>query len=123
MWKAIGVAFVAMVIGGAVMVGEARAQYSHTFPRNFRLTNDDVEMMRQAARVGMDGKPDGTVIPWNNAKSGNSGTVTLLKHMEMNGLECRDILHTIRARNVAEPANYEVTICRQPDGTWKFPAK
>ncbi|HEY6336380.1 MAG TPA: RT0821/Lpp0805 family surface protein [Alphaproteobacteria bacterium] len=123
MWKVIGFAFLALAIGGTVMVPTARAQYSHTFPRNFRLTQGDLDMMKQAARGGMEGKPDGTVIPWSNAKSGNSGTVTLLKRAEVKGQECRDILHTIKAKNVAEPARYEVTLCRQPDGTWKIPAK
>jgi surface antigen len=123
MWKVVGIAFLAMAIVGATTVPAALAQYSHTFPRNIRLTKADDDMMKQAAREGIDGKPDGTVIPWNNEKSGNSGTVTLLKKVEVKGQECRDILHTIKARNVAEPANYEVTICRQPDGSWKIPAK
>jgi surface antigen len=123
MWKAIGIAIIALIIGGAVEVSEVKAQYSYTFPRDLRLTPDDYNMMKQAGRVGMDGKPEGTVIPWSNTKSGNAGTVTLLKRTEVKGQECRKILHTISGRNLAEPAKYMVTLCRQPDGSWKSPAK
>jgi surface antigen len=67
----------------------------------------------------MDGKPDGTTNAWQNPKSGNSGSATLLKSTTVNGQPCRRIRHTVLGKGKTTPSSYVVNICLQKDGSWK----
>lgn len=85
------------------------------------LTAEDVELIQHKARVEMGDKPEGTILKWDNPKSGNSGNVTLLKRFSAEGRECRALRHVLNIVR-AESFRYKVTICRQPDDTWKWRA-
>lgn len=96
----------------------AAARWGDLFPE---LTAQDIEIIKEKARVEMNGKPEGTALEWENPKSGNSGSVTLLKRFSAEGRECRALRHVFNVVR-AEPYRYKVTICLQPDGTWKWRA-
>lgn len=83
------------------------------------LTDEDIDIIRQTTRVDMTDKPVGTVLPWENPKSGASGNVTLLKRFEMDGRECRTVRHYIEPRR-QEPWDHVLTLCLQADGAWKW---
>jgi surface antigen len=89
------------------------------FDPNLNLSSDDIALMKSASRAEMDGKPDGTTNTWENLKSGNSGSATLVKTSVTNGQTCRRIQHTILPKGKTTPWSYLVNLCRQADGTWK----
>lgn len=97
-------------------LGAASARWSDVLPE---LTSEDVELIKQKARVEMGDKPKGTVLEWNNPKSGNSGSVTLLRRFSIDGRECRALRHVLNVE-LEESFDYKVTICLQPDGTWQW---
>jgi hypothetical protein len=96
--------------------GSTAARWVDVLPE---LTTEDSEIIKTKARVEMNGKPEGTVLEWDNPKSGNSGTVTLLKRFTIDGRECRSLRHVLNIVR-AEPFRYKLTICLQPDGSWKW---
>ncbi len=99
-------------------LGSTNARWVDVFPE---LTAEDIEIIKETARVEMGDKPKGTTLEWDNPKSGNSGSVTLLKRFSVEGRECRKLQHVLNIVR-AESFNYKVTICRQPDDSWKWRA-
>ena len=65
------------------------------FDDTLNLTKEDIAMINQAARQALDGEAVGTVVEWSNDKSGNAGSVTLLRNFEHEGRECREVQHLI----------------------------
>lgn len=58
---------------------------------------------------------------WNNAATGNSGTLTLLKSFRWSGLTCRRVRYVIKVRLKADPSHFVFSYCRDPkSGQWKF---
>ena len=66
----------------------------------------------------------GTSRDWSNAKSGNHGTVKLLKQYEQSvqgtNLPCRDLEYTVDIKGYADPYNLVLTRCKAADGSWKI---
>jgi surface antigen len=63
--------------------------------------------------------PIGETIVWNNATSGNSGTITPTREGQTNvGEYCREFQQTITIDGQTERAYG--TACRQPDGSWRI---
>ena len=61
----------------------------------------------------------GETIVWNNASTGNSGTVTPVRDgTSTSGLYCREFQQTITVSGTTETAYG--TACREPDGTWRI---
>ena len=89
--------------------------WNRVFPA---LTKEDIEIIGQAEVAELDGKPDGSVVDWNNSKSGASGQVTLRKRFFVEGQECRELLHSIKVKG-SETWYYLNTICLS-DGNWKL---
>ena len=107
----------ALIVAFGVGSAEARKWLDFLPP----LTDVDMELAKQAARVDLEGKPEGTSLGWKNDKSGNSGSVVLLRRFENAGRECRRLQHIINIRGEKDTRHYEVTICLQEDGSWKWP--
>jgi surface antigen len=120
MTKTLPAVLLAIAFGASLAIPPVAARMtSGYFDRNINLSADDLAMMRSAARDQMDGKPDGTTNTWQNAKSGNSGSVTLVKTSVTNGQTCRRIQHTILPKGKSTPSRYFVDLCHQADGSWK----
>jgi hypothetical protein len=103
---------------------ESSAQYGRTFRTAPKLTSDDIAIVRHLVREELTGKPKGTTLSWSNPKTENSGTVTLLDSFASEGRDCRRVRYVIhpapRQRTPIRPAQYVLTSCRLPDGTWKL---
>jgi surface antigen len=100
----------------------AVAQYGN-FQTAPNLTREDIEIVRKVVRKDLAGKPKGTTLPWRNAASQNSGSVTLLSEFPSQGRDCRRVRYAIKPgagqpASVA-PATYVMTTCRMLDGSWK----
>ena len=106
------------IVGLIVGTAEARQEWLGFLPP---LTKGDMELAKKAARVDMEGQPVGTSFRWENLESGNAGTVELLRRYEMNDRECRRLKHVLKIKRERDARTYEVTICLQEDGSWKWP--
>lgn len=113
-----GLLFGFFIIAGALVLqpSPVTARWIDVLPE---LTTEDVEIIKHKARVEMGDKPEGTMLEWDNPKSGNTGSVTLLKRFSAEGRECRALRHVLNVVR-AESFHYKLTICLQPDGTWKW---
>jgi surface antigen len=105
----------------------SRAQIVSPFgPLGLPLTKEDFSNMSAAVRPLLDDEslPLGTTRAWNNPKSGNNGTMTLIGRFETtyqgSNLPCRKIRYHILIKNVADPYNVEIDRCRLADGSWKI---
>jgi surface antigen len=94
----------------------AYARWVHMLPE---LAKEDTDLIQQAAREQMTGKPVGTTLKWSNSKTGNAGTVTLLENFEHEGRKCRTNKHII-TQQARGPKTYVISICQNPDGTWQI---
>ena len=81
---------------------------------------DDVDRLKaDQAITQAHTAPIGDTITWNNAKSGNSGTVTPIRDgTSASGEYCREFQQTVIIGGKAEDG-YGIA-CRQPDGTWRI---
>jgi surface antigen len=81
------------------------------------LTTADIRIIERTSRQEMDDAQVGDVRAWENPDSGATGTISVMREFEEQGLTCRALLHRITTRNRA-PRHLTTTQCRQPDGTW-----
>lgn len=107
----------------ALMLPLAPAHAVNPFGRDgFELTNSDVKILTETTRPFFedDTVAIGTVKSWNNPKSGNGGTATLVERFEQKGMPCRRIQHDIKLKKIADPFRFIVDRCRVADGSWKM---
>ena len=91
------------------------AGWGNLFPG---LNGEDVKILQNTTRVEMDGKPEGTILKWENPTTGAKGVVKLVKRYYEEGQECRQNQHAFKVRD-SSPWKVTGTICRQQDGSWK----
>lgn len=95
-------------------------------PSGMPLTQGDFAQMAVAVDplLSDDSTPIGTTREWNNDKSGNHGSITLLKRFqykyEGTELPCRKLEYTVLVKNTADPYKISLNRCRVADGSWKF---
>ncbi len=108
----------------ALLPAEAVAQYGRTFWNDPKLSTEDTAIIRKLVREDLTGKPNGTTLSWSNPESENSGTVTLIDSFASSGRDCRRVRYIVepgpKQASFARTANYVLTNCRLPDGTWKI---
>lgn len=63
---------------------------------------------------------DGSSSGWSSPKTGNSGTVTLMRTFHRRSLLCREVDYVIRKRRQVDTRNYKINWCRTPSGAWKI---
>ena len=115
---------VAAFMAAAIVMGGA--SYSHAinpFKRSgFELSENDIDLLKAAAQKLY--LPEtvevGAVQVWNNAETGNSGTVTLTRIHAYKSLPCRRLQHDIRVKTTADPFRFIVDRCKTSDGGWKL---
>ena len=94
-------------------------------PSGLPLTQDDIAAMAAAIDPLLNdaNTPIGTSRDWNNDKSGNHGSIKLLKRFQYkyNGsdITCRQIQYTFNIKGDADPYKMAVDRCLV-DGKWKF---
>jgi surface antigen len=85
------------------------------------LTREDIAAATTAsAKIYTPDAPTvGAVERWSNPKTGNSGTVTLVRVFERNGMPCREIVHHLKLAREGEQT-YHFNRCRVANGEWKL---
>lgn len=94
-----------------------------TFMKNSaisKMTEQDLEIMRAAARNALDYIADGQPRRWQNNESGAAGVLTPLDTFEHEGTSCRRLEMFNEVQGITGRSVF--VFCRQPDGTWKVPA-
>jgi|GEM_PF-991690 len=81
------------------------------------LSSADIRIIERTSQQEMDDAEVGDVRAWENPDSGATGTISVMREFEEQGLTCRDLLHRITTRGRA-PRELRTAQCRQPDGTW-----
>lgn len=83
-----------------------------------RFNDEDKRLLNDAAKAVVDGAP-GNSRSWENPKTGNHGTLTLL--VSFNGSDGRPC-HQVRVQNHAQglSGDSKVTICKDPKRGWLF---
>jgi len=114
----------AVLTGVLLTSGQVRAQ-AGAFgwsPDDARLTNADSTMLWQTmdAMNKMPSPVQGETRKWNNPASGNSGTVTIARLYESNGMPCHALHYTISFASQPVPQNYDFNWCRQSNGEWRI---
>jgi hypothetical protein len=116
-------------IAAALMfIGLATASaHSQTFgpawESNITLTQEDFDLLHRAVDTQVHGKPVGTTIAWNNPKTGNTGTIKLLKRFNRGSFHCERIAYTLSTTQKAvEPEHYVFDSCLTAEG-WKLAGK
>ncbi len=112
----------AVVALAAFAAADAHAQLlGPSFEANIALSAEDMQMMRAVVTDQIHGKPVGATASWDNPRSGNSGTVRLLKKLMLGGRHCEELQYVLRtSQRLVPPEHYVFTSCLQPDGTWKI---
>ncbi|MDJ0894577.1 MAG: hypothetical protein QNJ92_05510 [Alphaproteobacteria bacterium] len=86
-----------------------------------QIKKGDLTALTLAAQKLYDAKaPVGTVDEWENPKSGNRGTVTLIDHFERDGGPCMRLGYTFIIKGEADPKNFALRQCLADDGKWKI---
>jgi surface antigen len=116
-WRSAALIF-ALVLSGAAPAG---AQVS-PFGDSLDLEAEDVELLKAAAAAFFadDGARICDTKTWSNPASGNSGSVSLLKTFEHQGLPCKRVQHVVKQKDRADQVIYQFARCRTADGTWKL---
>lgn len=83
------------------------------------MTVEDINLMKQRARIDMKDKPVGTKLEWENEAKKHSGTVTLLARGKKDGRECRKLQHDM-VLDYGLKHRYFMTICLLADGSWQW---
>jgi surface antigen len=95
-----------------------------TFMKNSaisKMTEADLELLRATARNLLDYTADGEPRRWHNPETGATGVLTVLSTTEQEGSLCRQLEMFNEVKDLSGRSVF--TFCRQPDGTWKVPAK
>jgi surface antigen len=84
-----------------------------------RFTEQDFEILRNAANVVLGSSELGAAQEWSNDASGNSGRITALQQFTAtDGRLCKRL--TLDARSSQFDGSWTYTVCRGADGDWKI---
>ena len=103
-----------IALAALLVAGDTEARWRDM---DFGLTAEDIEIVKQKARIEMTGQPEGTVLKWRNKASGTYGAVILEKRHFREGRECRDLRHDVVVEGT-QRRQLRVTICQQNEGHW-----
>ena len=113
-----------LVAGLTFGIAAAHAGMNPFGPSGLPLTSADFANMSKAVDPLLEDEtiPIGTVRSWSNARSGNSGTITLEGRFtydyEGKTLPCRKLRYHTVIRNYADPYNLRINRCKVADGNW-----
>jgi surface antigen len=116
-WRSVAL-ILALVVAGAAPAG---GQVS-PFGDSLDLKAEDVEMLKAAAAAlfADDGARIGDTRTWSNPASGNTGSVSLVKTFEHQGLPCKRVQHHVKQKGRSDQVVYQFARCRTADGTWRL---
>lgn len=82
------------------------------------LSESDIAIIRNIVRVEMTNKEPGTVVPWENSESGNSGLIILRGTPAIEDMACREVTYVLSMAGEDDSQAYFLTSCLRPDGIW-----
>ena len=83
-----------------------------------QLTEKDVELMVEAANTVIQSDQVDREQRWNNPESGNSGSITILRFYELEGLDCVEARIAIANRRNKQIQDKVNEFCRTGEGQW-----
>ena len=95
-------------------------------PQALPLSARDFKLMARADEplLADAALPLGTSRPWSNSRTGDTGTITLLKRFEYmyqgSRLTCRKLAYEFAFTSVADQYRYVLNRCQVADGSWKL---
>ncbi len=103
----------AATLGGALLGGIVGSSIGKS------LDNADLAAYNSTSQKAMETAQPGQTLPWKNAQTGNSGSVTPLNYYQNNqGQYCREYSQTIVVGGQKQDGYGKA--CRQPDGSWQI---
>jgi surface antigen len=84
------------------------------------LTADDFAAVKPALGGLLDNGADGASATWKSEKSGNNGSLEVVRSFDRKGLKCREVKHLISLKSEANPRQISLSYCRIADGSWKI---
>jgi surface antigen len=92
------------------------------FGDSLDLKAEDIEMLKAAAAALFDDDSArlGDTRTWSNPASGNTGSVSLVKTFEHQGLPCKRVQHVIKQKGRDDQVIYQFARCRTAAGTWQL---
>jgi surface antigen len=81
------------------------------------FSEKDLELFKAALGDILDKGTDGESRTWSNPASTAGGTMSVVKSFERDGLACRSLSITNKAKGRSEKGQYR--FCRQSTGEWK----
>jgi hypothetical protein len=106
-----------VALGLAAIAGPAAAQYRDVFG-SMRPGPGDQQIVRGLVQDLLDGPATPRSLPWENARSGNSGAVVLQMEFTRRDQQCRQIEYRIIHRSQADPEVAVLVWCKQASGRW-----
>ena len=86
------------------------------------LSDKDFELIEQAAKpLFEDTSLDtGATATWDNAQSGNRGTVTFTHRFTYKGFPCKGLKHVIFFKKRQRTFDFKTRRCQVESGAWKI---
>jgi surface antigen len=105
------------VVGIVAASNIAHAQYGFVFG-TVRPGPGDQQMVRDRVQELLDGPADPRTLEWQNSRTGNSGSVSLMREFTRRAQQCRQIEYRILPRAAADPQVAIILWCKQANGRW-----
>jgi hypothetical protein len=86
------------------------------------LTSDDLTLLFNSTER-LNESPSlnvGAANAWSNQQTGSSGTTTVTRIYQSDGMPCHDLRYALVPRGRQPPRIYDITWCRIPSGEWKI---
>jgi len=110
----------ALPIVFAFAAAPLHAQLGPGWESYVRLSQGDINMIKTTLTGQVHGKKLGTTASWTNPKTGNSGSITLLKIWSRDGRRCEQIEYRLVPPTKTPFDSFVLTSCVQTDGSWKL---
>ncbi len=99
--------------------GAAQAQYGLTFG-TLRPGPGDVQIVSERGRSLLEGQADPRAVEWENPRTGNHGTITLMAEVTRRGQQCRQLEYRTLGRASTQPEVVILLWCKGNDGRWRI---
>ena len=119
--KLLAMMAVALLMGGVMVTASAANVRWLQDSALSNMTEQDMEVLRKAARNVLDYGEDGESRRWENSETTAKGVVSALETLEVDGQFCRRLELFNEVKGASGRSLF--LFCRQPDGTWRIPAQ
>lgn len=113
--------YLAALLAACLLLPAVALAQMNPFSRSgFELAEGDSDKIRDAvAELEKETATLGDTASWENADSGNSGTVAYVGDSSYKDLPCRRLQHDIVLKSSGQDYRFIVDRCKMADGSWK----